>query len=154
MEIRDKEELQDKARGNKQGFLKHIFFGVIFWGGDKFAEIQYQKKVTDMPFFFFFISKYTEYCHSTGFASFQVSRSLPFLRQGNQDIRSFNYLQIFTEVASGLRQTQSGRNLATAAEFHKKLSVPVGGRLFSGRTFLTFLRPSSVATSFEQIKLP
>lgn len=108
-----------------------------------------------MPFFFFFfISKYTEYCHSTGFASFQVSRSLPFLRQGNQDIRSFNYLQIFTEVASGLRQTQSGRNLATAAEFHKKLSVPVGGRLFSGRTFLTFLRPSSVATSFEQIKLP
>lgn len=57
MEIRDKEELQDKARGNKQGFLKHIFFGVIFWGGDKFAEIQYQKKSYRHAFFFFFLSR-------------------------------------------------------------------------------------------------
>lgn len=125
-------------------------------GDYKFTEIQYQKQVYYLFIFLFIylIFKCTEYCHSPGFASFQVSRSLPFLRQGNQDIRSFNYLQIFTEVASGLRQLRSRRNSVTAAEFHKKLSVPVGGRLFSGRTFLPFLRPSSVATSLKQIKLP
>lgn len=70
----------------------------------------------------------TEHCHSPGFCSQQTSLSLPFLRQGNPDIVSFNHLQIFTKglMCAQDRQPHPRTNSVAAAEFHKSSQCLLG----------------------------